>query len=223
MKDDFLTIPELPNYEVNSEFIVRNKKNGRIPKVHISKKGTREVALRHPDNVYRRRSVKVLRRLALAAVNDSIEFFPVPSLDNNYEISIGGILRNVKTKYRLKLSPSGKYSVPRDGTQTTVSKNMLLLEVFGIFRKGNRLPRPVVITKGDRRIHFDNFRDCARFIAEKHFYAENTIHGHLWRRAENILGWQVTYLDEDQTDYKSSLNKLAHQQRKAEKSLNGSE
>lgn len=33
MKDDFLTIPDAPNYEINSEFVCRNKNTGEIFKL----------------------------------------------------------------------------------------------------------------------------------------------------------------------------------------------
>lgn len=32
MKDNFLTIPDAPNYEINSDCVVRNKKTGKILK-----------------------------------------------------------------------------------------------------------------------------------------------------------------------------------------------
>lgn len=194
MKDDFLTIPDCSKYEINSEFVVRHKRLKKIRKSHFDPRYNDFIysLIKNDGNIIRR-TAKHLRRLAESAV-ESAEWFPVPSLQNLYEINKYGHLRRVLTKRKLKIR-GGCYSTTIDKKVMVVSRNSLMWEVFGITRKTPGLKKPCTLSKGNRILCFDSLADTAKFLAEKYFYSIRTILDRLIQRTANICGWKVTYLD----------------------------
>ena len=197
MKDDFLTIPIAPNYEVNSELVVRNKKTG-----HILKEYRKHVVVWSGKRQFHC-TAKLLRRLALSAVEyKGTELSPrwvaVPSLNYRYELSCTGILRNAKTKRRLKMQIQQnhlRYRVPVDGRVASISLKSLMWEVFGVMPKiSNREPVPTTICKGDKVLHFDSLMATAKFMVKVGRWALKSILGLLYNKRPNeIDGWAITY------------------------------
>ena len=209
MIENFLTIPDAPNYEVNSQLVVRNKKTGKILKLNTN--GNSKVfRLYSKDGKIISRSPKTYR---LSALGDKQKFYPVPSTGNKYEISQKGTLRNAKTKCLLKLR-KGSYVVYVDGKHKTLSKTTLLAEVFGTPMKNK--PVQVTLEKNGRRIFFDSMMDAARFLAPKYFYSVASIATYLQSRREIIFDWHVRYLEGDVAWNFHGLNAQARRQKKLE-------
>lgn len=98
MRENFLTIPDAPDYEINSDLVVRNKTTGRVLKP-IVKDGNAYYRLTLGGAKFR--TAKTFRRQAVDAVGNSI-FEPIPSTGGRYEINNAGIVRNALTKKKLK-------------------------------------------------------------------------------------------------------------------------
>lgn len=80
MKSDFTTIKEFPNYEINSDSIVRNKKTLKIMSQYIGSTGYYMVTLRGPG-LHKPR--KVHRLLAMAFIPNPNSLPEVNHLDGN--------------------------------------------------------------------------------------------------------------------------------------------
>jgi len=136
VKDNFLIIPDFPNYEINSELLVRNKKTGKFLKP-VLQRGNLFVGLHNGIHCKRvSRSLKYCRELALAATAKTI-FYPVPSLGGKYEISKSGVLRSAARKYALKLDKKNAYCVTIDKQNKRVSRKFFikLNSLFTIWSK----------------------------------------------------------------------------------------
>ncbi len=192
MKDNFLTIPDFPNYEINSELLVRNKKTGKFLKP-VLRRGNLFVGLHNGIHCKRvSRSLKYCRVLALAATAKTI-FYPVPSLGGKYEISKSGVLRNAALKYALKLDKTNAYCVTIDKKNKRISRNTLLNEVFGTNKGRPRVQ--IVLNKNDCRIYFETASAAARFLSKIVFLGESRLRYLFTNRKTFIKGWKVNYLD----------------------------
>lgn len=205
MREDFLTIPDAPNYEINSELICRNKKTGRLLKKCslYGQEANFTYSLR-VNKVGRRVRAITLRNKAEAAV-ETMEWLPVPSLGYLYELNKRGALRNIKTKLRNK-NIGGCYWLTIDKENVVVSKTSLLWEVFGILPKNNRLRRqPCIVSKGNQRYHFDSLTEAAKFLAPKIFYSLSQVKYYFWQRKTYIFGWRINYLEEEMPNHVRGL------------------
>lgn len=197
MKEDFLTIPDLPDYEINSALQVRNKKTRRIMKPRCDSRCKSKylfVAMK-VEGRWTAREVKALRIKALEAHYGS-KFMPIPSFQGKYEITKQGQVRNAKTKRILKVKQgTGKnISFYIGGVSITRSITSLLWETFGIInRKKSRMRVPIIITKGNQRLYFDSEMDVARYLAPKVFLSIPGIYRYFRLRKAEIYGWQINY------------------------------
>ena len=200
MKDDWLTIPDAPNYEINSQLICRNKKSGYILKPQKDKHGNPYYSTRTIDKKIYCRSPKLLYRCAKAA-SVKEKYIPIPSLNNRYEINSSGSVRNVRTKQILKKCGEGKCVKVRptcNGKSITICVADLLWEVHGIIKKRKFRPVPVSCENENGKFFFDNLRDCARFLAPKIYLSWRSIaNGYLNKRKGEFHGWKITYLNDD--------------------------
>lgn len=118
-KSGWLTIPDAPDYEINSKLQVRNKVTGHMLKLQTGCK-TKHYALTQNTvtGKFLCRSPKSLFRQAVAAVaNDS--FVPLlPPLDS-YEVNKRGVCRNIRTKKIIRPRGRGKTYTLYDKTQKT--------------------------------------------------------------------------------------------------------
>ena len=200
MRNDFLTIPFAPNYEINSQFMVRNKKTGkflklrqrtancRAAKLYISRIGIRDFSV----NGLRRKAVEAARDAALVKED---WWVPVPSLNGLYEISPAGVLRNVKTKRRLKKIVNGKYIyyyITINKVKRSFKVADLLWECHGIIPKPLQ-NIPVTVTRNVCSFDFDSLINAARFLVKHVDFAFETIRGKLSRRVTEIADWKISY------------------------------
>lgn len=202
MKDDFLTIPDAPNYEINSELIVRNKKTGRLLKLKKSHSGTSTFYDLKYHAVRIRRVATTLRNQAVAFAFDS-KFEPVPSLQYRYEFNLKtNQLRNAFTKKILKPS-LGRFKINMNGRGNKAenrSITSLRWEVGGIIPPfGSKVNKPCILSKGNQIFHFDTHLAAAKFLAEKIFYSVKWIRLRFDKRKEFIGDWHVNYLEDEKT------------------------
>lgn len=192
MRDDFLTIPDAPNYEINSELICRNKKTGKILKPRIPAKYTSKVySLHHPDKPIIR-SAATLRRQALSQFASL--WVPVPSLDNLYETNRKGQLRHAKTKKILK-PRKGAYHSTIGGKFFCTSSTQLKWEVFGILPNfSSRVHKPCFVSKDHCRFYFETQKEAIKFIADDTHYTPKYIEEFFLKRLTFIKGWYANYL-----------------------------
>lgn len=194
MRDDFLTIPDAPNYEINSELICRNKKTGHVLKVHRSNRGYCSYNL-YVDGTPITRSPLAFRRLALSDPT-AATFAPIPSLDYRYEINRAGTVRNAKSKRIVKTTAHSKKSIVfRDANRNFICRHIdeLLWEVYGKKFKPYNPPCPCVAENNHRRFSFPSLHACARFLADKLFYTESHIARKLCKRPSVIGEWKISY------------------------------
>ena len=197
MIENFLTIPDAPNYEINSQLVCRNKKTGRVLKIFFSKKGSPYYSLRTTGKrTTFKRSPETLRRLAAASAKST--FVPIPSLGGRYEINITGKVRNSRTKKIIKSKCNGKYyDFQIGGNYIGRATADLLWEVHGIIRERRFRPCPCSCENHQGKFFFQNMADCARFLSPKVFLGIRTVKNYLVRRDEAIEGWKITYLAQD--------------------------
>lgn len=203
MKDDFLTIPDAPNYEINSKLICRNKKTGCI-----IKKSTMNNILYYrlygEDGRLVTRTPKTFRQQAVAALNPE-EFLIVPSLGGSYEVNKKGNCRHVRSKTPLKLI-RGSYHVFVDGKSMNISRTNLLWEVFGkLPARLSGVPKPLICSKANRSVFFDTRSGAAYFLAQNCFYALSTCKLYLKQRKEFIGDWHVNYLEDEKPGCRDAL------------------
>lgn len=218
MRNDFLTIPDAPNYEINSEFVCRNKKTGRILKPMKDKRGKPCYRLRRVDGKVGCRSVKFLRRLAVAAVEMNSTFQLIPSLDYRYEINSKGIVRNAVTKKILKTKHSGKcVNIQFGGKCFSCAIADLLWEVHGRIIKRKYRPCPCSAENDTGKFFFPHMQACARFLAPKVFLSVGYIACSLARRKPIIEGWKITYYEQNPDNVKWDIDGLARLARRQQK------
>ena len=213
MKEDFLPIPDAPNYEINSQLVCRNKKTGQILKPYMERYNeTLCYSVRRANGRAFHRTPEFFRRVAEAAATDST-FEPIPSLDCRYEINNRGKVRNAKTKQIIQTKRNGKCVPVRAGGKYIMrSIADLLWEVHGQFIKRRFRPVPCSCENQHGKFFFTNLRDCARFLAPKVFYSVRWINCRLVRREPIIEGWKITYYENNFGNVKwntVSLNALA--------------
>lgn len=120
-------------------------------------------------------------------------FLPIPSLDNLYEISPRGEVRNVKTKHALQPT----IHVQINGKCVGRSINALLWEVFGTRRKDAYAKEiPVSVEKNGEKYFFQSYSECARFFKKVEHYELPTTRKYLGQHREIIYGWKIKYFDE---------------------------
>lgn len=189
------TIPDAPNYEINSKLVCRNKKTGAVLSQCNHPHGGKYYSLRPVGQRHTtKRSPKCLLAQARAAAQiDSFE--PIPSLDNKYEIGITGKVRNAKSKLPLKVRRGAIY-IYHEGKYKSVSINSLMWEVHGVI-KSMHMPCPCTAENNSSRKFFENMKACARFIAERTQRNLKTIYKLICSRKTEIQGWHITYLDKD--------------------------
>ena len=189
------TIPDAPNYEINSKLICRNKKTGKALAQCNHHSGGKYYSLRVTgQKITIKRSPKTLLAQARAAAQvDTFE--PIPSLDNRYEIGITGKVRNAKSKLPTKVHRGAIY-IYHAGKYKTVSVNSLLWEVHGVI-KSMHMPCPCTAKNNSSRKFFESMKACARFIAERTRKRFITVYNLICKRKAEIFGWVITYLDKD--------------------------
>ena len=195
-KEDFLPIPNAPNYEINSQLIVRRKSDGLILKQFIPK-DRKSITVRFigKNGKYTKGTVESLRRQAEVAVKiyQSEVWLPIPSLNYLYEISQQGICRNVRTKRLLKLHGCW-YCFSLEGQKIARSIHNLLWEVHGIVWKNPRLPVAVTLIKGLEKYSFPSFRQAAKFLESREHYSQSHIIKFFCNlRADDVFGWKIIY------------------------------
>ena len=194
MRDDFLTIPNFPKYEINSKFQVRNKTTGIILTNH-RKKHASYVTL-YSEKGHTDRNVTRLRKLAVEATFIKEEYWlPVPSLNGRYELSKYGNLRNSRTLNHCKKylrCNQFYFQVLTDKGNIWVSLRSLLWEVYGEEYTPQNVRIPVTLKKDYMRAYFDTKRAAAKFLSNKTRYSFGWIIQRLLCDGAVIDGWKVT-------------------------------
>lgn len=191
MKDDFLTIPDAPNYEINSELLVRNKKTGKILKSTIVDRES-SVGVYTPKGNQIRRFVTTLRVQAVAGTNLNV-WKPVPSLNGKYELHKIGLLRNALNKKKLRLNKSKCYCVTVNGKERRISRQNLLYEVYGVLPKNRRSTIAVKVDFNGTQYHFKSIYAAAKYLATKVYYGFDTLRIYLSKRVGEIGDYKITY------------------------------
>lgn len=138
MRENFLTIPDAPRYEINSDLICRVKATGRILTLQNDYKNFRHYSLRRPDKRGTfKRSPGTLRRQAVEFAKPQKTFLPIPSTGSKYEINTRGVVRNARSKKILKRKGHGKCVELWFSGRKAVNRCVadLLWEVHGIIKK----------------------------------------------------------------------------------------
>ena len=221
MRNDFLIIPDAPNYEINSELICRHKPSGKILKLHKKINGSLYYDLYGAKRF--NRSPKYLRRIAVAAAENST-FAPIPSINYRYEINRDGTVRNSKTKCIVN-TLKGKKTIAfltTDGKLIRRHIDELLWEVHGRPLKHTKQPCPCQAVNFNQTFSFPSLRACAKFLAGKLFYCVSYIAHKLCKRPPAIGDWKIIYLDYplNNVNWDSrELNREAHRQRRIAKDI----
>lgn len=201
MKDDWLTIPDFDNYEINRKLQVRHKKTKQLLKQYVKGKFRFVYLHRTPPYKPTTRAVKILLRQALVfnRSNQRVSWHPVPSLGGKYEFNAHGTLRNARTKRRLQKHNGNSYMPYVDGVRVCVCVARLQWEVFGAILHTNArgIKKPVILRKGSTILHFDSHQDAARYIAKSEYYSVSRIMALLAQRRAYIKGWDINYLEDD--------------------------
>lgn len=200
VKNDFLTIPDAPNYEINSQLILRNKSTGRIlkPAIFYNKPYYK---MRFDGKEFLRSAISA-RCQAVAAANpsDSSRWTPVPSLGGKYEFSSNGNLRNASSKKILKkelLGTCAGFHVFPDGKLRWVSLKSLMWEIHGITCQSLNSPVSCSAFKNGAYHKFLSLRACSRFIASSSFFSSSYVMDLLIKRQSLIGGWNIKYAPRD--------------------------
>ena len=195
MRDNFLTIPDAPNYEINSQLICRNKFTKQILTLkHYDGRASYFLCVKD-KNYPIKRNPKTLRCQAVAAAQNDY-FEPIPSLDYRYEIDRRGRVRNVHFK-RIVAVKNGSVKVLFKGKCTSRAIKDLLWEAHGKILERRFKPVPVTIENDFGLWNFDSIKTCAQFLAEKFFYSSSWIRSKFRDRQSEICGYKVTYRDND--------------------------
>lgn len=200
LKNDFLTIPDAPDYEINSELILRNKSTGKILKPQV-KKGVPYYFVR-TDKKPLYRTANSFRRQAVAAANpyDSSRWLPVPSLGGKYELNNRGLLRNSVTKRILTKIVHNRFigfHIRSDDKKSFVTLKNLMWEVYGVVPQSLNSPVSCSVFKNGVFKKFDSLRDCAVFLAGFIYLSSETIENYLGKRCTEFYGWKIKYAPRD--------------------------
>lgn len=200
VKNDFLTIPDAPNYEINSQLILRNKSTGKILKPII--RHNTPCYTVYSDGKPIHHSAISARNQAVAAANpsDSLHWTPVPSLNCKYEFGYNGKLRNASSKRVLKLIQRQRFigfavSVGNKACRH-VSLSSLMWEIHGVVPQSRRSPVSCSAFKNGVSKKFDSLRACSRFLADYVFSAAAAFRL-LVKRQPLIGGWNIKYAPRD--------------------------
>lgn len=222
MKENFLTIPDAPNYEINSQLVCRNKRTGKVLKLHVVPKRRIYYSLRPPGWKHTlKRSPKTLRRQTVEVAKPKLKFEPIPSLGGRYEIDTRGVVRNTATKQVLKRKGHGHCVEVHFGEGKYVMRAVvdLLWEVHGIIKPRRFRPAPCYAENIRGKRFFPHLKACARFLAPKCNRAVRTIYCYLCERRSLIGEWKITYVDQNpaEVDWNMhDLGTLARRQQKLE-------
>lgn len=199
----FYPIPSLNGkYEINKKGVVRNAKTKRI--------------IKEDDNCYSfcinyKRTVISKRRL-LAEVFEfgkkDKKFYPIPSLENKYEINEEGVVRNAKTKKRVVGKANESFCFHLNGKRIWRMLQDLMWEVHGVLPQKSsvmKTPIPVQIQKYGEYHCFTSMRQCAKFLAPLIFYSERTIRFLLTKKPEELFGWKIFYKEPEKRIFKKHL------------------
>lgn len=194
MLENFLPIPDAPNYEINSELICRNRKTKKVLTLQTDYKNFKYYSLRVTGSrVCIQRSPKTLRAQAVEAAKPKISFEPIPSTDGRYEINERGVVRNAQSKKILKSHDNCVWL--RVGEKCVVRCVAdLLWEVHGQIIKRRYRPQPCTAENAQGKFFFSNMKACARFLTPKVFFSVSCIEQRLCRRVPAIGEWKITYL-----------------------------
>lgn len=217
IQSGWLTIPDAPNYEINSDLQVRNKITGRFLKLSIKKRGanyyqlwqntvTGKVIARKPE------SLLMQARAALAVTN----FAPLLPPFDLYEVDKRGRCRNRLTKKLLQCRNSNQYSLHNQLTKKTCSRsvNDLLWETHGQKKSGFRRV-PVWAEHPSGKFYFTTCIACARFLKDILHYSLQTLITYFKKRKPTIGDWKFTYLVDDEPQWnKHALNSEARRQKR---------
>ena len=214
--DDFLPIPDAPNYEINSEFICRNRKTGYVLKPQ-KLNGKSYYTVYSVDRQRLKRLPTFLRRLAVGSREDFYE--PIPSTNFRYEINKCGKVRNARTKKVIQERRNRRAVLLRydGGKQVVRSISNLLWEVYGKVPKRLFKPCPCSAENKHGKHFFPSLTACARFLAPEIFLSAIWSHQRLCNREPTIDEWKITYINETLDDVKwrsSSLSAIAKRQAK---------
>ena len=214
MKEDFLTIPDAPNYEINSELIMRNKTTGHLLKMlpKPGRKSMRYILFVNGKQVSRR--PETWRHQAEMALSP-YEWLPIPSTGDKYEMTKYGTVRNSATKRILNLGYDGLYHFWVDGKSYIRSRDSLLYEVTGNEKFNHDLPVPVMLTQGRRSHYFDSLTAAAKFLSGVLPITWGGVRAFFKKRRREIYGWTVKYMNDIEDNYQRELNGLARRQRRA--------
>lgn len=224
MKNLWLTIPDAPNYQINSKLVVRNKLTGKIltPRPIKRKNGVAATYYLHGYGVYICRTAESLLRQAKAAQGT---FEPIPSLGGRYEINAKGVVRNARTKKVLKVDHTRHHQASfygEDGRKFARAIADLLWEVHGIIKPRGLKPAPVLIDNGHQKFFFESKHAAAKFLAPKLHCKWETIAYYMHHlRKPKIGDWNVTYLTSETAElakdipwHARSLTAIANHQAK---------
>ncbi len=206
IKENFLPIPDAPNYEINSQLIVRNKKRGTTSTPYLPA----ESLSLYVNGKRISRMAGCCRRRAVAEKNKGT-WLPIPSLNNLYEINKQGLVRVARTKRIKKPHNKHWYFFIVNGTRKCVPQATLLWEVHGILSRRKFFKRiPVTAEFNDQKVTFETLSTLAKFLAKKTFWAFWTIMKHLSSRVAEFAGWKITYhLPKDLTDVTDTVGDWA--------------
>lgn len=216
----WLTIPDAPNYEINGNLVVRNKRTGKILKLCVVPHRRTYYSLRPPGWKHTlKRSPETLRRQAIEAARPKKSFPLIPSLGGRYEIDNRGIVRNSLTKKILKIQRGCIYVFDNCGKFIVRSVNDLLWEVHGIIKKRRSRIIPCYAENKHGKYSFPSAKACARFLAPKLYYSVGRVASFLYKRTKTLGEWTITYLNQNPTEVKwdiCGLGALARRQQKLE-------
>lgn len=202
MKNDFLTIPTAPDYEINSQLMVRNKKTGRLLKIlqndYKDTKGQYCLCIKGKRKYYK---AETLRILAVEFNSASLgkKWVKVPSLNYFYEMTPNGTLRHVRTKRITKKYLIGKqfyYRVTINRKTVNRPLKQLLWETHGeIYIRQTKIA--ITLTKNKQVYNFDSLSAAGRFLTNRVHYAFGTLLKLFAKRLTEIYGWHIIYHEHD--------------------------
>ena len=198
MRNDWLSIPDAPNYEINSQLICRNKKTGYILKKHLDKRKRFYYSVRRQGQKAFCRSPQFLRRVAEAAIRKD-SFAPIPSLGGRYEINERGVVRNTATKKILKRKGHGKCVEIHAGQRIFIMRCVadLLWEVHGIILQRRFRPQPCTFENAHGKFSFPNLKAAARHIAKEISYSLSYVYKFFLDRKPQFDDWKISYPPRD--------------------------
>ena len=198
MRNDWLSIPDAPNYEINSQLICRNKKTGYILKKHHDKRKHFYYSVRQSGQKPFCRSPQFLRRIALATATPN-SFEPIPSLGGRYEINKKGVVRNAATKKVLALKGHGKCVEVHYGQRKFIMRCVadLLWEVHGIILQRRFRPQPCTLENAHGKFSFPNLKAAARHIAKEISYSLSYVYKFFLDRKPQFDDWKISYPPRD--------------------------